>query len=399
MTMSLLRTTADPVTLRLNRDLTRVLKRGNPWVYADALRDLPQAVPGTRAVLLDNRKGQPVAAGFYDPGSPLAFRVCDPEGKTRLDTRWAESRLAAALALRETIRPPETTGFRLINGEGDGAPGLVIDVYGQAAVLKCDGAGPEGFWNAPGIAEWLVASGYPIVYERRKQRGREGQILAGPEPAGPVEFLERGLRFTADIQHGQKTGFFLDQRDNRHWVRQCARGRSVLNLFAYTGGFSIAAGCGGASHVTTVDLADPAVAAAREHWSRNALPDTAHEAVTADAFEFLERAANDRRRWDLVILDPPSFAPNAQSVLKARAAYESLIAGGARVTSRGGLLAAASCSSHIDQTLFLELCEEGISAARRRGTVLAVQGQPADHPSPLALPEFRYLKFVALRID
>jgi len=397
--LPLLRSTSEPLRLRLNRDLTRMLKRGHPWVYAEALRDLPSAPAGTPAVLLDNRKGQPVAVGFYDPDSALAFRACDPDGQTRLDQRWAQSRLESAWTLRDCVRSDETTGYRLLNGEGDAVPGLVVDVYGPAAVLKLDGAGPEGFWNPPGIAAWLEQSGLTTVYERRKQRGRDGHVLVGPEPAAPVEFLEHGLRFTADIRQGQKTGFFLDQRENRHWIRRCAAGRSVLNLFAYTGGFSIAAGRGGATRVTTVDIARPAVVAAEQHWNHNDLDPAAHEAVTADAFEFLEQATAQRRRWDLVILDPPSFAPNAQSVAKARAAYQTLIAAGARVTARGGLLAAASCSSHIDQSQFLELCEEGISAARRRGTVLCLQGQPLDHPSPLALPEFRYLKFVGLRID
>ena len=398
--MPLVHSAAGPVTLRLNRDLARTIKRGHPWVYADALRDLPRAAAGVPAVLLDNRKGEPVAVGFYDPDSPLAFRVCDTDGRTKLDQRWAEARLRDALALRKSLFDPSTTGYRLLNGEGDSTPGLVVDVYGDTAVLKLDGPGPIGFWDAPGIAEWLSqAAAIECVYERRKERGREGRLLVGAEPQQPVEFLEHGLRFTADVVHGQKTGFFLDQRENRQLIRNLAQGRSVLNMFAYTGGFSVAAGAGGATHVTTVDLAQPAIDAAREHWQRNELPESQHDAVAADAFEFLTKAGSRRPRWDIVVVDPPSFAPNQESVAKASAAYQTLIAGGARITGRGGLLAAASCSSHIDLPHFLNLCEEGISEARRRATVLAIQGQPADHPSPLALPEFRYLKFVLLRID
>lgn len=391
---------ADPLTLRLNRDLSRTIKRGHPWVYAEALRDLPRAVAGSPAVLLDNRKGQPVATGFYDPNSPLAFRVCDTDGQTKLDGRWAEGRLRDATKLRRSLFGASTTGYRLLNGEGDSVPGLVIDVYGDTAVIKLDGAGPCGFWDAPDVAEWVSRElAIKRVYERRKERGREGRTLVGPEPRQPVEFLERNMRFTADVVKGQKTGFFLDQRDNRDLIRRLSQGQTVLNLFAYTGGFSIAAGLGDASHVTTVDLAQPAIEASRDHWQRNELGATQHDAVAADAFEFLTEAASHRKRWNITIVDPPSFAPNQESVPKAKAAYQSLIAGGARVTSRGGLLAAASCSSHIDLPLFLALCEEGISEARRRGIVLAIQGQPVDHPTPLALPEFRYLKFVLLRVD
>ena len=161
----------------------------------------------------------------------------------------------------------------------------------------------------------------------------------------------------------------------------------------------MAAGIGGAKQVTTVDLAQPAIAAAHDHWLLNELSESHHEPIVADVFEFLAQAGSRRQRWDVVIVDPPSFAPNQESILRATAAYQSLIAGSARMTAAGGLLAAASCSSHIDQTLFLKICEEGVSEARRRGTVLTIQSQPPDHPTPLALPEFRYLKFVLLRLD
>lgn len=398
--MPLIATAESPLVLRLNRDLARTIKRGHPWVYADALRDLPQATSGTPAVLLDNRKGLPVAIGFYDPSSPLAFRVCDSTGLSKLDDRWAERRLREARALRVSLFDEQTTGYRLLNGEGDGTPGLVVDVYGSAAVLKLDGAGPCGFWNAREIAVWLAESlSLDCVYERRKERGSEGRVLVGSIPQQPVSFVEHGLKFTADLVRGQKTGFFLDQRENRHAIRHLARGRSVLNLFAYTGGFSVAAGCGGATHVTTVDLAKPAVDAAVDHWRLNELPESTHEALAADAFVFLEEAARERRRWEIVVVDPPSFAPNQESIAKATTAYQTLLAAGARVTTKGGLLAAASCSSHIDLTAFLTICEEGVSEARRRATVLGIHSQPADHPSPLVLPEFRYLKFVLMRID
>lgn len=398
--MPLIQSADSPVVLRLNRDLARTIKRGHPWVYADALRELPRARSGSSAVLLDNKKGQPVAVGFYDPASPLAFRVCDTDGETKLDERWTERRLRDALALRRGLFDASTTGYRLLNGEGDGVPGLVVDVYGGAAVLKLDGAGPCGFWNAPGMAAWLAEElTLTSIYERRKERGSEGRALIGSTPTEPVHFLEHGLKFTADVVRGQKTGFFLDQRDNRNMVRQLARDRSLLNLFAYTGGFSVAAGCGGATQVTTVDLAKPAMDAAVEHWRLNELPECIHEPIATDAFEFLDEAARRKRRWEIVVVDPPSFAPNEESVPKAQAAYQSLIAGGARVTVRGGLLAAASCSSHIDLPLFLSLCEEGVSEARRRATVLGLHGQPADHPTPLVLPEFRYLKFVLMRVE
>jgi 23S rRNA (cytosine1962-C5)-methyltransferase len=390
-----------PITLRLARDLTRTIKRGHPWIFAEALRQRPPARPGVPALLLDYKKGREVARGFYHPQSPLAFRVCTPEPSEPLDETWAENRLVRAVALRQAVIDPQTTGFRLFNGEGDGLPGLVCDLYGDVAVLQLDGPGPAGFWNIQGVAEWLAQrQRLSCVYLRGQSRADgEGRVLTGLRPGGPVPFLENGIHFKVDIVQGQKTGFFLDQRENRQLVRRIAAGRRVLNLFGYTGGFSVYAGLGGASHVSTVDVAGPALEAAQENWQLNQLPPAAHETVKADAFEYLAQAARQKQRWDLVIVDPPSFAHSRESVEKAVGAYQSLIGGAAAVTKPDGLLAAASCSSHVDLAMFLAACEEGISQARRRATVLSITGQPADHPTPLPLPEFRYLKFVLMRVE
>ncbi|NJN93937.1 MAG: class I SAM-dependent rRNA methyltransferase [Anaerolineales bacterium] len=185
----------------------------------------------------------------------------------------------------------------------------------------------------------------------------------GETPVAPVVFLENGVRFAVDVVRGQKTGFFLDQRDNRQKIRELAAGRRVLNLFGYTGGFSIYAGLGGASQVTTVDIAAPVLTAAQTNWELNDLPPAKHETVPADAFEFLAGAAASRRFWDLVVVDPPSFASSQAAVPKAIAAYQKLIAAAAAVTLPNGLLAAASCSSHVNPEAFLSACEEGISLA------------------------------------
>ncbi len=279
-------------------------------------------------------------------------------------------------------------------------PGLVVDIYDDTAVIKLDGDGPGGFWLAEEIGRWLASElSLNCVYERPKERGAEGRPLVGITPELPILFLENGLSLTADVVRGQKTGFFLDQRDHRQLVRSWSREARVLNVFSYTGGFSVAAGAGGAAQVTSVDISSSAIETANEHWHRNNLPDSSHVGVVADAFDFLGQSASERQRWDLVILDPPSFAPNRDSVPKAMSAYQNVIELGVRVTAMHGLLAVASCSSHIDLPMFLECCEEGVSRARRKGTVVTIGGQPTDHPSPLALPEYRYLKFVLLRLD
>jgi 23S rRNA (cytosine1962-C5)-methyltransferase len=401
--MTLLRHTTPSVHLTLSRDLTRTLRRGHPWVFADALRERPPAPAGSLALLNDPR-GRPLALGIYDPHPTLSFRVCRILSGSRgealeLGDGWAEEHLARALRLRQALLPEDTTGYRLLNGEGDGLPGLVVDIYADSAVIRLDGGGPSGFWNIPGLAGWARrALNLRCVVERA--RGETGGcVVAGTAPTAPVAFLENGAWFTADVLHGQKTGFFLDQRDNRARVRGLAAGRRVLNLFGYTGGFSIYAGLGGAAHIVTVDSAAPALEEAERHWQLNGLPHRGHSIVAADAFEFLERANAEGRRWELVIADPPAFAQNQAGVPAALAAYRRLAGACAAATATEGWLCLASCSSHISQADFLSACAAGLGGAGRRAAVLGIHGQPFDHPTPLAMPEFRYLKFVLLRVE
>jgi len=376
------------------------VRRGHPWIYADALRDAPTGAPGDLAILED-KSGKTLAQGYVDPTSSLSFRVCAQGPGERADDAWATEMIERAISLRERLfEDGQTTGYRVIHGEGDGLPGLVFDRYDQVGVLRLDGPAAEGFWDDRGIAQWMADRlGLTAVYGRRRSRGgAEGEPLVGDTPQGPVPFLENGLRFTADVVKGQKTGFFLDQRDNRDTIARVARGR-VLNVFGYTGGFSVSAMAGGARHVTTVDTAQGALAAASEHLRMAGVSEEGHEEIAQDAFEFLEAAQAAKTSWDVVVLDPPAFAPNQRAVEAAERAYTRLITAGARVTSPGGFLACASCSSHISENRFVELVEEGVSGARRRGTLLDVGGVPADHPAPLGFREFRYLVFVLVKLD
>ncbi|MDM8527122.1 class I SAM-dependent rRNA methyltransferase [Anaerolineales bacterium HSG24] len=393
-----------PLVLQLSRDLRRDIKRGHPWVFANNLRHCPPATPGRVAMLLDNRKRK-LAQGFYSPDSPLAFRVCTVETKNPLNDYWAEKQFERACRLRQMLFDAQTfdkqtTGFRLFNGEGDGLPGLVVDLYDDIAVLKLDGLAAIGFWDSRGIARWLVERlSLRAVYERARERGQAGQLLVGKLPPQPIQFLENGVRFGADIVHGQKTGFFLDQRDNRQMIQRLAAQKRVLNLFGYTGGFSIYAALGGASHVTTVDIAAPAIKSATTNWQLNNLPDGSHEPIVRDVHKFLAEAIKQKQRWSLIVIDPPSYASSKGMVKKAINAYQHVIASAAQLIVSDGFLAASSCSSHISMEMFLSICQEAISKAKRRATILSISGQPADHPTPLVFSEFRYLKFVLMRVE
>ncbi|MGN6133043.1 MAG: class I SAM-dependent rRNA methyltransferase [Aureliella sp.] len=387
-----------PVTVHLRKDLTRDIKRGHLWIYGDAI-DRPSARSGSVAILID-RRGQKIASGIYDPQHPIPLRICRTAPPWHLDAAWFEQALSQAKQLRQQVLTADTTGYRLVNGEGDQLPGLVIDIYGATAVIKLDGGAPQHFYDVHHTAEWLDKNlGCHCVVERPRQRGASGRAVRGELPTEPVEFLENGLRFTADVVHGQKTGFFLDQRDNRQLVRGLAHERAVLNLFSFSGGFSIAAGAGGCREATSVDLAPAAIAAAERHWQINDLPPGAHTGVVSDVFEFLESAAGQQRRWDLVICDPPSFAPSERTKRAAEEAYQKLAALSAKVVAPGGWLALASCSSHVGAAAFEEVNLAGIGRARRIATMLANRGQPLDHPTPLAMPELRYLKFQLMRLN
>jgi 23S rRNA (cytosine1962-C5)-methyltransferase len=387
-----------PVRLNLIRDRTRTLKQGYPWIYRDWLEDLPRASAGSRAMVRD-KDGSLLAFGIYDPTGPLAVRVCALD-REMLDDALVLSRLESARSLRETLFDNRTNGFRLLNGEGDGLPGLTCDLYAKHAVLKLDGDAPAAFWNVDAVADWLCErlAVSDVFLKFRSHATSRGRAVRGAVPTEPVRFLENGRHFQADLVQGQKTGFFFDQRDNRARIGELAKGRSVLNLFAYTGGFSVYAGSSGATEVTSVDLAKPAMEEAERNWRLNGLADARHHTSASDVFAFLEGARAAKRSWDLVIVDPPSFAPAERHVKKALASYQALSIAALQVLAPGGIVAFSSCSSHVSQQMFVEVTELATSKARRRATVLGVYGQPADHPFPLVCRELQYLKFLMLQV-
>jgi len=382
----------------LTRDLRRDLKRGHPWIFADAVR-LPAGISAGTIVSVE-RDQRVVGQGYADPEGPLAIRMLttDPRGSVDVVIR---ARLAAAVSLRKSLfgegGDGQVTGYRVVNGEGDGLPGLVVDRYADVLVIKTDGPVAEAFWDVSALASELAEMlGVASIYGRVRSRGgAEGHALIGSAP-GLTAFREGPATLYVDVVHGQKTGYFLDQREHRLRVGTMSSGRRVLNVFGYNGGFSIHAGKGGASHVTTVDLAAPAIAEADRCWAANGLDPTLHRGVATDAFAFLEAATP--ASYDLVVLDPPAFAPNRKSLPQALAAYQRLAGLGARVTSGNGILLVASCSAHVTLTELIGAIEEGVSGAKRRADVLAIGGQPPDHPWPLACPELAYLKAVYLRI-
>lgn len=389
-----------PLRVKLTRDLTKHIKRGNPWIFSDAVTKL-KAPEGSYAILMSH-KNEVLAHGFYTPNINLAFRVLNL-GDKKFNDHEVVTRLVRAISNKKHLLTSDNKCFRLLNGEGDELPGVVADYYDGVIVLKLDGTAAEAFWNKQEIANYFMEEKQlPVkcVYFKRKNREEEkGEILAGEcTNLTDLEFLEHGVKFRTNIIDAAKTGFFLDQRENRNFIKSVAKDKTLLNLFGYTGGFSVYAGLGGASRVTTVDIAPNAIKGAEINWQINHFSPDMHEALCEDAFEFVAMAIKAKKMWDIVITDPPSFAPNQKAVESAREAYTKIFADSLRLVKDQGFFAASSCSGHISFEVFLEIVQDALSKARRRGKVLLIKGQPEDHPFPFALPEMRYLKFVYLQV-
>lgn len=394
----------------LHRRVQEPVKRGHPWVYREAVVRVRGTAETGDAVSLADETGAVLGYGVYDPHSALAIRVW---GHVPVDDTLVTQRLESAFALRrELFADGLTTAFRLVHGEGDRMPGIVIDRYGTIAVLRTDGDAAQALArrHTESLCRGLRAEGITTAVHRTSQKGEKKtyDLLFGPEPPDTVHVTEHGVPFEVDLASGQKTGAFLDQRDNRARVAKLATDLSiraknkglpgevtVLNLFSYAGGFSLHAALSGAK-TTSVDVAPLAHKTAQSSFKAAGLPLTGHSFVAADVYAFLADAKKKGRTWDLVVSDPPSFAPNEKSVPRALSAYRALHAAAAKVLAPGGILCAASCSSHIGMEAFLGTLDDG-TLGRDDLRVTDVHGPPADHPSLASFPEGRYLKLVVLR--
>lgn len=381
--------------IKLERNLRRSILQGHPWVYKDAIQSVKNIDSAQLAQVFDS-KGE-LAWAIFDPHSPLCLRILSTD-KTSPNESFFKQRFNNAYGIRQSIKSGQTSGYRLFNGEGDLLPGLVCDIYDQTAVVQFDGLGPSQFWDKKLIVDWLLSSlkCKTVIEKNRRNSERSIEHLAGESPSTEVTILENNAIFKVNLEKGQKTGFFLDQRENRNYIRQVSRGKSLLNLFSYSGGFSINAGLGHANKVTSVDISQGAIDLAKENWQLNQLKSSIHEGLTTDVFEYL---ANEKSLWDHIIVDPPSMSHSENQKSVAFAKYVDLFAASAKRVRSGGELSVSSCSSHIHFSDFFEIISESLSKSRRKGQILRVSGQGSDHPFPHACPELRYLKFVHLVLD
>ncbi len=418
--------------LELRKDLARHLRAGHPWVFRKAVEKAPtRLAPGTVVDVVE--QGRFVARGYYDPHSAISVRILTREPAEQIDAAFWRRRMARALALRREL-VHGTSAYRLVHGESDGLPGVVIDRYDHFAVLKLYSAGltphrdeivnalvaatkDDRFPSAnrragacppppPGEASpphaLILAGVYgrdEIPHDEEDDSARpQGRVLWGAEPPERIEIDEHGMKLLVDVRRGQKTGTFLDQRENRRLVRELARGRAkALNCFSYTGGFSVAAALGGVGHVVSVDVDRDAIALARENFRVNGLDPADHAFAVEDAFELLSRYRREGRSFDLVVCDPPAFAKSQRAVEAAVAGYASLNRAALAVLAPGGLLVTASCSARVSAEQFFDAVKEAAFKARVDLQLVHESRQPPDHPVSPQFREGRYLKCLVLR--
>lgn len=386
--------------LRISPVAESNLRAGHPWLFADSIRNQNRAGESGELAVVYDRQDKFLAVGLFDPDSPIRLRVLHQGKPLTIDAKWWADRLKESFERRGQWLDERTNGYRLINGESDGWPGLVLDCYASTLVLKIYTA----VWlpRLDEIADLIQAQLKPERIVLRTSRNlqsvlEDGKIIRGSEINAPVIFQENGIQFEADVLRGQKTGFFLDQRENRHRVETLANGRNVLNAFSFSGGFSLYAARGGATSVTDLDISAHALASAERNFALNkndaAIGNCKHERVQADSFEWLKENAG--RKFDLIILDPPSFAKREAERAGAIRAYERLANLGISHVKPRGVLVACSCSAHVSAEEFFAAVRSAAIHSRRKFRELETTRHAPDHHA--TFKEAEYLKGIYLQ--
>ncbi len=376
------------------------VRAGHPWIFSGAISAITGQGPAGSLARVVTADGGFLGLGYYNARCSIAVRMLT-RAEMVIDASFVRQRLETALNLRRALLPPETTGYRLVNGEGDFLPGFVVDVYGQFLVCQCLTAGAETL--KPLLVEELAALLSPAgIYEKSEGNVRQEEglpnatgVVWGAELPPAVEIQENGCRFWVDPRGGQKTGFFLDQRDNRALARSLAQEKHVLNGFAYTGGFGVFAAKGGATSVVSVDSSDAALRLAQRNWESNMLPHEQGHFVQADMFSYLRETT---QQFDLIILDPPPFIRRRQDLQAGQKGYKETNLQALRKVAPGGHVLTFSCSQHISASDFSQTVLFAAADAKREVQLLRQLGPAFDHPLNLAHGEGVYLKGLWLRV-
>ena len=394
------------MAVRVTPDARRQIAAGHPWIFNESISSIShRGAVGDLAVIFDNDRNF-VAIGLWDPGSPIRIRILHHGKPVTIDAAFWQRQIRTAVERRAAISG-DTNGFRVLNGENDGFPGLVLDRYAETLVLKL--YSPVWIPHLRSIVAVIAEELKPTTLVLRLARTMadqrlyglsEGMALIGDVPTSPVLFRENGLVFEADVVGGQKTGHFLDQRENRALVGSMSAGMRVLDIFAATGGFGIYAAAGGATRVTSVDQSEPTLAAAERNFAHNSgLPNVRHcehDAIVGDAYEVMDRLIQRRKHYDIVVLDPPAFAQRKSNVDRALHAYGQLTQRAVQLTRPDGLLVQASCSSRVTEEQFYATVRGSAQRAGYDLVELRRTGHAVDHP--VTFLQGGYLKALFARV-
>lgn len=384
------------IAIKLNQKAEVILKKGHPWIFSESIVKCPEdARTGDVAVVFAQRDNKLIGVGLYDAESPIRVKILSANKPVKLDTEFFKERINAASERRKEYQSAVTNAYRLVYGESDGLPGVIVDVYAAVAVLKLY----SGIWlpYLDLLTAELVAELQPAALLLRLSRNvakeagddLEGKILHGSLPDPVVTFKEYDVVFQANVVDGHKTGYFLDHRSNRHQVGMMARGMTVLDVFAYAGGFSVHALAGGARSVTSVDISEQALATAKANAALNTFKGQ-HVTVAGDAFDVLKEMAAAGRKFDIVVIDPPSFAKQRSEVARALKQYERLAGLGIALCAPKGVLVLASCSSRVSLEDFLMSHKRAFGRAGQKNRLIKATQHDWDHP--IGIPESAYLK-------
>ena len=390
-------------TIRLRHGKAESLKRFHPWIFSGAIQRMPDNLTEGQLVRVIDHKGEFLAIGHYQIGS-IAIRVLSFVER-KIDNEFWKERLSEAFNMRCSIglvEREDNNTLRLVHGEGDQLPGLIIDLYGKTAVMQAHSVGMHLYRKeiaaalidvCKGIIENVYYKSETTLPFKADLHEKDGFIIGGNEDNIAIEY---GLKFHIDWLRGQKTGFFIDQRENRKLLEQYSMGKNVLNMFCYTGGFSVYALRGGATRVTSVDSSAKAIDLTRANAELNFPGDSRHDAYAEDAFKFLERAGDD---YELIVLDPPAFAKHKGALRNALKGYTRLNAIAISKIRKGGIIFTFSCSQAVNKDQFRLAVFTAAAQAGRHVRILHQLHQPADHPINIYHPEGEYLKGLVLEVE
>lgn len=388
--------TPQRLAVKLKANAEKLVKQGHPWIFTDSIAKLnKEGRSGDIAILFDQRKDAVFAVGLYDPASPIRIKVISSK-PAKPDAAFFEQKINEAFSKRLTLLKTDTNSYRFIFGENDGFPGFIADVYADVLVVKIYSAiwYPYLHLIFPLLVETSQAKTLVLRLSRSLQKStpyglKDGQVLFGELKNEVVLFNEHGIRFSANVIHGHKTGYFLDHRDNRRRVGKLSKGKSVLDVFSYAGGFSVHALAGGATEVISLDISAQALEMAVNNGRLNPHKGK-HKTMAVDAFAGLQTLIDEGKKFDIVVIDPPSFAKSAKEVNAAKNSYSRLAALGVQLVKSRGVLVLASCSSRVSAESFFEISENVLHNSGRSFRILDKTFHDSDHP--IGFPEGAYLK-------